>query len=488
MENNLKNKAISGVKWTSLNTLFTTFTSPVYQIVLAFLLEPQEFGYIAVISLFIGLSILLSDVGIGESIIQRDNVTSTQISSLFYFNLILTSAIACIIYILAPYIQNFYNLQNLESIIRLLVITVIFNSMSSVFRVYIQKKMLFRNLSIIQISKTSIDILASSLLIWLGYGIIGYVYGTIIASTFNTILLILIAFNRTDLRILFYFNIKEVMPFLNFGISISLKKILTFVSQRLDEIIIGGSLSSDVLGVYYFGKRLILQLQTVMTNSFSRVLLPIFSRLKKDLSNLKNAYMKITYMSAMVGFPIFVGLALTSHLIIPVFFGDDWSGSIEVIRILSFAMLFQVLTANIATSMLYSVNRPNSVLMIDIFTNVIYFISLLLFSYMGLTIILILYALYTITKAVILQFYVGKELKYSIIEYFQMFKKIIFSNISMTLIIVILSFLLSGINELIQLIITVMIGVFVYITIQWINDRGNMVFLITTIKKKSKSD
>src|SRR5699024_8625902 len=113
---------------------------------------------------------------------------------------------------------------------------------------------------------------------------------------------------------------------------------------------------------------------------------------------------------AIIGFPVFIGVVLTANLFVPLFFGEKWLDTIEVIQILSFAMIFQILTANIATSVLYSINRPNLVLIIDIISNALYITILFLLSSKGIFIILILYSINTILKAVFLQFAVGKEL------------------------------------------------------------------------------
>src|SRR5699024_2914498 len=135
-------------------------TSPLLQIFLAYLLMPSEFAYIAVISLFLGFSELLSDVGIGEAVIQRKRVTDNEVSSLVVFNILVTLLIIVILYLLGPVFQGFYNMDKIGNIIHLLLVTVFFNGTSSIFRVYLQRELKFRELSVIQMTRTTIEMIS----------------------------------------------------------------------------------------------------------------------------------------------------------------------------------------------------------------------------------------------------------------------------------------------------------------------------------------
>ncbi|MCK0470090.1 lipopolysaccharide biosynthesis protein [Halalkalibacter sp. APA_J-10(15)] len=484
MNNSLKSKAVKGIKWTSINTVFNSFSYPVYQVILALLLIPHEFAYIAIISLFVTLSVMINNLGVGEAVIQKDNVTSNQLSSLFYFSVIASLILASLMYLLTPFIESYYSLDNLETILKFVIITIVLNGSTSLFRVCLQKNLLFKEYSLIQISKLATDMVVTVIFILLGHGVFGYVYGTVISTALNAILLTIFALKRTEMKILLHFSLKDVMPFLNFGISISLKKILTEVSHRIDEVLIGGMLTPEILGVYFFGKNLIMHLRILITNTFGQVLFPVFSKIKSDIVKMKEVYNKVSYFVAMIAFPIFVGVALTAHLFIPIIFGDEWIGSVSVIRVLSLAMIFLVLTANIATSLLYSVNKPGLVLILDIITTVIYIVSLVLWGENGLLVILSLYSLYIIMKTILLQYFVSKELSYSIFHYVFQMNKLVVSTIIMSIVILGIQTLLTSNSQLLQLIISVISGVITYIIIQLIIDRRNSKLLLNMLLKK----
>ncbi|WP_404427720.1 oligosaccharide flippase family protein [Ureibacillus chungkukjangi] len=482
MEKGLKKDAISGIKWTTITSLFNSIIAPFYQIFLALLLSPKEFAYIAVISILIGFSALICEIGLGEALIQKEKVSNQELSTLIYFNSIITLLFTSIVYLLAPYIQNYYKfLPELLLIIKLLCITLICNGISAIFRINLQKYFLFKEYSLLQISKISIEILISILLIIKGIGIFGYVMGVLISTIIYSLLIIIISINKTGINLLFHFNIKDIVPFFTFGFSISLKRILTFLSQRIDEIIVAGVLTANEMGIYYFGKRLILQVQTVISNSYSQVLYPFFSRLKNDLKTFKKSYLEISYYTAMLAFPILIGIALTIDLIIPIIFGSEWIGATKIIKILSIAMLFQILTANVATSTLYSLNKPKLVLYIDIFTITTYLICLFLFSEQGLIMVLYIYTAYIISKAIILQVYVSKFLNYKFYEYIFRLKNIVISIFIMCLLVLSVQYYFS-INIYLKLLVSVLAGVISYSSSQILLDKSHILNLLKFLK------
>jgi len=86
---NLKYKAIKGVKWTTVKTGIVGLIGPISQIIKAKYLSPEEFGYVAVIMIFIGLFDIVENFGISQAVIQKENVNKEEASSLFFLNIAL---------------------------------------------------------------------------------------------------------------------------------------------------------------------------------------------------------------------------------------------------------------------------------------------------------------------------------------------------------------------------------------------------------------
>lgn len=462
MVENLKHKAIKGVKWTTVKTGIVGLIGPISQIIKAKYLSPEEFGYIAVIMVFIGLLDIVENFGISQAVIQKENINKEEASSLFFLNIMLGGFLGAILFLAAPSISKFYSMPKLEYFLRWLCLIIVIGGPAHLFRAFLEKGLHFKQLSLIDITRNLIMLTAVTSFLISGYGILGVIYGYIISALFNAVLLIFISLKTNTISISFRFNLTKVYPFLKFGAFVSGKQIMTYLAHRTDEVIIGYFLEPEVLGIYYFGKNMLEKLRGLITTSFSKVLFPLFSQLKNDRLKLSYTYLKISKYIAVVSFPIFTGIAVTAHLFVPLIFGEQWNGSVIVFQVFSLTLLLLVLTANVSTSLLYSINKPDVVFYIDVITNVLYCSSLLLFVPHGMIAILAVYCGYIIGKTLFLQYYTNKQLVNSFIHYFSQIGRILFISGLMVLGVFLFQIMTFRLQSLEKFIGSVIIGVGLY--------------------------
>jgi O-antigen/teichoic acid export membrane protein len=484
MTGNLKEKAQKGLKWTIIKTLFNSIIQPIYRILLALLLIPSDFAYIAVITLIVSFAEMLNNVGIGEAVIQKDNVTRKDISSLYFFNLIITLLIACLLLISSKFIAGYYSMNDLNQIVEILSIIVIMNGSTSLFKFYLHKEFYFKVTTLIQIIKIMLEIIISIILIKSGLGIWGYIIGILISNSVHAILLTFNVFRKTNFRLSLFISIKHLARFLNFGIFVGGKKTLTFISHRIDEIIIGGVLSAEVLGAYYLAKNVLLQFQTLITTSFGQVLLPLFSKLKNNLNSLKIYYINILATVSLVSIPILVGVILTAEYFVPLVFGEEWELSIAVFQLLAIPIIAEVLSAGITSSLLYSQNKTLLVFNIDLIFTIGYVIFLIAFNNNALINIIFLYSCYMILKFIVSQYFLGRILKINIKEYLFIFKESLIATVVMAGILMILkSTLENHLSTTFLLLLCVFSGGVIYITVNLGLNKEKTLYIFKLAKK-----
>ncbi len=471
----LKQKAVSSVKWTTIQTIFIGLIGPIFLIIKARFLSPEEFAYISIVLIAIGLFRLFEDFGISQAIIQRDSVSVQESSSIFFFNIFLCFLFAGILYLISPIIASFYSLPKLEFFLRLVSITVLLTGPSLLLRAFLEKYLHFKHLSLIDIIRNLIAVTASTLFLILDFGVLGIIWGDMLATLFTTVSIVYFSYRLKVTTLKFCFLPKTLEPFIKFGIFVSGKQVMTFASQRIDEIIIGYFLAPEILGIYYFGKNMLDSLRNLMTNSFGKVLFPVLSQIKHDREKLSLAYQRISRYIAFGAFPVFGGIAATAHLFVPVVFGEQWIDSIVVFQVFSVTVIFLVLTANVSTSLLYSINKPNVVFYIDIATNALYFISLLFFSSYGMMAILIAYSCYVIYKTIILQCFANFQLAHSFLDYFRELAVPALSALIMVLVVLLFQIVSSPVvGDTSQLFGSIFIGAVVYGIISWLLDKRTL--------------
>ncbi|MFW6011331.1 MAG: lipopolysaccharide biosynthesis protein [Desulfosalsimonas sp.] len=464
----LKQQTISSVKWTTLQTAVTGIAGPILLLIKARFLSPQEFGHIAVILIVIGLCRLMESFGISQAIIQRDEISVRESSTLFYFNIFLSCLIAIALYFASPIIAAFFSLPDLERYLPVVSIVVLVTGPSLLFRAFLEKNMYFKHLSLIAIARQLVALGATSGFLLFGYGVMGVIYAQIMGAVTATFSIMAISARFRAAAVSFHFNPVELVPFLRFGVFVSAKQLLTFATHRLDEVVIGYFLAPEILGIYHFGKNMLERIRNLMTMSFAKVLFPVFSKLKHKPQRLTFAYQRISRYIAFGAFPVFAGIAVTAHLFVPVIFGAQWTDSVIVFQVFSVAVILLVLTANVSTSLLYSVNKPDLVFYIDVITNSLYFILLFLFASQGMLAVLIAYSCYVAYKTLTLQYYANRQLVEGFFSYFQGLAMPAVSALCMVAAVWFFQLLSAPVmGEISQLAGSIIVGAMVYAFLAW---------------------
>ena len=461
--NDTNKKAITGVKWTLIQSIIVSLLGPLVIIIQVRYLTPKEMGYVAIIMIVITLLQVIENMGMSQAIIQNDQFNNHVFTSLFTFNLILSFLIGIVLYLSAPYIQALYHLDGLAHYLRLIVILIIVQSPSLILKAVLQKELLIKPLSVIEIVKKIVQAIALVIMFVSGFGILAVIYSAIIETVIGTLALIIYFLNKRIVKFARFESLAGIMPYLKFGAIISTKQIFTNVVLKVDEILIGLFLSPEALGIYHFAKSLLEKVRTVLTSTFSRVLFPYFSKLQHSLVELNLVYHKITEILALVAFPIFTGIALTAQFFIPVIFGPEWIASLNIFRIISLGLIPMLLTFSVATSLLYALNKPGTVLTVDIITNLIYLLILSFIAKYGVILVALTYVLFILGKSIYLQIYVNRALASTYSSYLASLKYPFISSLIMSLVLLGYYALMPEVNDVFMLISTIVIGTLIYL-------------------------
>jgi len=483
----LKTQAVSGILWTTIRTVVTSLFGPLLLLVKARYLSPAEFGVMAIINIFISLINVIENFGFSTAVIQKDEVTKDERSSLFFFQILFCVFLGLLIIFLSPIFASLFDMGALQSLLPILSIIIFLNGPVLLFTAFLEKEFHFKELSIIQIIREASLLVFTSLLLILGWGLTGIVVGQVIAVAIMAILIVYVAYRNDLLHLRFHFSFKEITPFIKFGIFIAGKQLMTQMTHHIDELIIGYFLSAEVLGLYHFAKNLLNRLRSLITTSFAKVLFPLLSKVKNDLSKLNRVYSMISKYIGVFAFPIFVGIALTANLFLPVFFGQEWIESEDFFIILSLAYIPYILTANLATSLLYSVNKPNQVLYTDIVVNIIYVLFLLLFSWLelGIYLIVALYAIYLVAKTTTLQVLTSLQLHSTFKSYLSLFKYTVLATMVMSLAVLSLQLVLTNVDFLvIELVGSIIVGAVVYLIVYYLLDKQTLIGIKDLVLRK----
>ncbi|GEK91054.1 lipopolysaccharide biosynthesis protein [Alkalibacterium kapii] len=474
----LKNQAVNSIKWTTIKTVINSLAAPLLLIFKARYLSPTEFGVMAIINVFVSLISVFENFGVSTAIIQKDEITKNERSSLFVFQTAFSVIIGILIIVFSPVMSAIYDMDALTSLLPILSLSVFFNAPVILFTAFLEKELHFKALSIIQIIREAVLVIATVIFLMMDFGLLGVVLGQVASVAVMAILVMIESYRADLLHLYWHFKLNEIRPFIKFGIYIVAKQLMTQITHHIDELIIGYFLSAEILGLYHFAKNMLGKLRILITTSFAKVMFPVLSKVKNDMSRLTNAYNKISKYLGIFAFPIFIGIAMTAHSFIPVLFGSEWIESTDFFIILSLSYIPYILTANLATSLLYSVNKPNLVLYTDIIVNSVYILILLVFSWMGLGIysVVILYAVYLVIKTMTLQYLTTMYLHSTFRSYLALFKNTVIASVLMVLVVAGVRYLSTGnVSNLVELILSVIGGGLAYMVTYYLIDKKTLI-------------
>lgn len=334
----LANKARTGVKWTTVSAITGAVSQLVLLAVLARFLEKKDFGVMAIAIFVINFSQLFIDIGISNAIIHKQNVTHKQLSSLYWSNIVLGFILFGLIFVSAPLISNFYKEPLLKNVIRCVGIIFLIQPFGMQFSTLLRKELHFKELAIRNIISKAVGLAAGIIFGFYGYGVYALVYSTIIMSSLDMLLLVILG--RKIHSPSFYFKLKEIKPFFSFGMFQMGEKIINYINSDIDTLVIGKFLGVDVLGIYNIAKNFVLKPFQVINPILTRVAFPVMAKVQDNIPKLKSIYLKMQNVLAFINFAVFLFMFFYAEAVVLLIFGNRWLDAVVPLRILSlYAML-----------------------------------------------------------------------------------------------------------------------------------------------------
>ena len=198
---------------------------------------PEDFGTIALFGVVMNVSAVLINGGLTSSLVRTQNADDSDLSTVFWFNIVISFLIYIVIFTTAPQISNFYNKPILTELIRVYAIILIVDSFVSVQAMRFEKELDFKTTFRIKLPSLLIGGALGIVLAWQGFGVWSLVYSAIFKNVISTIQY----WFYSDWRPSFIFNKIKFRYHFSFGIRITASALLDVVFSSLFTIIIGKS-------------------------------------------------------------------------------------------------------------------------------------------------------------------------------------------------------------------------------------------------------
>ncbi|MBL4954465.1 lipopolysaccharide biosynthesis protein [Neobacillus sp. YIM B02564] len=459
----LKGKTIKGVFWSFTDIMANQGVQFIVLMILARQLLPEHFGIIGMITIFISISNSLIDSGFTQALVREQEPTQEDYSTAFYFNLLMGFIMYGILFFSAGFISFFFKEPNLSSIIRILAIVVIINSVTIIQRAILIKKVDFKTQMKINIISGISSGITAIICAGFGLGVWSLVIKTLLMQSVTSFLLWI--HNKWKPSIVF--NFSSFKRLFGFGSKMMISGIIDTIYTNIYYVIIGKFYSSTQLGYYSNAVKLSDVASQSITSSIQRVTYPVLSTLQNDQEKLKFGYKKIMKVSAFINFPVMAGLAAIAVPLVSLILGEKWIQLVPYFQLLCLAYMlypFHVINLNI----LQVKGRSDLFLLLEIIKKIVttILIALAIFLHLGIIGLIWVAIINSFIALFINSFFSAKEISYSISKQIIDILPHFLISIFMGGIVYILGTLIQA-NIAIKLIVQIGCGVLLYIAFCW---------------------
>lgn len=329
-ELSLKNKTVKGVVWQSVNTFGNMLVGFVTGIILARQLLPSDYGAITMVGVFTSIITLFTDGGLTTAIVRKENRTEDDMCTIFYYNFFATYVAYGIIFLIAPFIADFYKMPVLCSLTRVLSIPMLIGAFASMQHVHFTINLDFKTPALIALISNILNAVISIWMAYNGYGVWSLAIPSIFVAAFRTLLTISVVRWRPTR----WFSWKSFRELFGFSSKLLLTSIVDRIYINITPLLIGKFYSPAQLGYVNKAESWPNLAAGTINGILQSVTFPVLSKLQNDVSVLRRNYRRILRFTAFVTFPLVIGLAAVAKPLTIVILTEKWVDSAHYMQII----------------------------------------------------------------------------------------------------------------------------------------------------------
>lgn len=442
----LGDKIFSGALWSLFERVSTQILQFVLGIFLARLLSPKDYGLIGLLLVFIVISQVFIDSGFTKALIQKKNRDEKDISTVFLFNLFISIVCYIILWFVAPFVADFYEIDLLTSLLRVLSISLILNALFTVPATLVTIDLNFKLFAKINFVAVIISGSTAIYLAYIGYGVWSLVFQTLLKSVIMGILLWI----WTKWKPKFQFSKQSFKQMFSYGSKLLIGSLMNTTVSNISALFIAKIISAKELGYYTQGTQFTDLIFKTINAMVEKVLLPSLSIIQDQKEVLIRYSKNIIKVVSIFVTPIFFILIVIAEPLISVLLTDKWLPVVPVMQIFAVARLITII-CGINVNLLYVLGRTDLALKQQYFKIPIRLVLLLAALKFGIVYVALAELLATTIHYFIDSFYPGKIMSYGARDQIKDLYKIFLLNILMVILVLPLMFYIS--NDILKLVL-----------------------------------
>jgi PST family polysaccharide transporter len=339
----LDRKLVQGVSWSGGIKGLTQLLSWASTIFVARLLSPEDFGLVAMATLYLGLTALVTEFGLGAAIVALRDLSDELLAQLHAVALLVglgAFAVSCAV---AYPLSRFFSAPELAAVVVVLSCSLVLDSLRTVPTALLARELRFKYLALLEALKAIVAVSLTVGLAAFGAKYWALVLGNVLASLVVTLLLLTLRPQRFARP-----QVRALKSTLTFSSQLLLGHLAWYGYTNADFLIAGRVLGKIPLGQYTLAWTMSSTPADKIMGIFGRVIPTMFGAVKHDAKALRRYFFLFTEGLANLIIPTSLGLALVAPDFVLLAFGAKWSATILPLRLLCCYLPIHVLAVVLA--------------------------------------------------------------------------------------------------------------------------------------------
>jgi O-antigen/teichoic acid export membrane protein len=337
VKSSMPNKVFSGMIWTAWGKISRTVLQFTVLVLLARLMTPFDFGVIGAAMIVVGFSEILTKVGFGPALVQRDELEERHIRTAFSVSLMLSVLVGVTVFASAPLIASFFNFEGLATVLRALSLLFLIKGVGLVAESLAQRELDFKTLAN-----------AETVSFFVGYFVFGVPMALLGFGVWSLVVANLATASVKTLIMYWYYPAAGVIPerkafseLAYFGGGYTIARVANHLALEGDYLVVGRAMGMSALGIYGRSYQLMSVPASSLGQVLDEVLFPSMSKIQNDRARLASIYLRGVSLVALVMLPVSVLSIIMAPEIVRATLGWKWGAVVLPFQILMAGLLMR---------------------------------------------------------------------------------------------------------------------------------------------------
>ncbi len=322
--------AFRGVFWYAFSIWAPAAVNFLVFLVTSRVLAPEDFGVVALAATVSMLATALGPVGFGEALVQRANLRTDHLDTVFWLCVTFAVLAASALWGASGAIAGLFDAEKLRFLVPVFALKMVFEMASVVPNALIVRSMRFHLVALRTLFATLISAGIAVGLVLAGYGLWALVFAQLAASFVKAVT----TYWTSGWRPRGWPSLAAFRDVSHYGLFASGNQLVQFLGSKGDQILVGLFLGVRPVGIYNFSRRIYAMVNDIISGALGTVSHPMFSEVQHEPEKVRRGFLVATFLSSVISFPIFVGIALVSNEAVPLLFGEQWVEALQPLRLL----------------------------------------------------------------------------------------------------------------------------------------------------------